>query len=88
MLFIIVGVVMIVNAFRKKPADEASEQKKNMSGKALMIAAAAVFVIFVVAAFAIDSGASGSHPDEPWKDLGVSEKRYMEIYNYYKYGNP
>ena len=86
MLFIVVGVIMIVNAFRKKASDESAEQKKNVSGKVLVIAAAAVFVIFVISAFAIDS--TTSHSDEPWRDLGVSEREYMEIYNYYKYGNP
>ena len=30
---------------------------------------------------------SPSHrPDEPWRELGVTKKEYMEVYNFYKYG--
>jgi len=39
--------------------------------------------IFSSGSFTSSGGPSG----EPWKDLGVSKKEYMDIYNKFKYGN-
>ena len=44
----------------------------------------AMYALFLVAGGL--SGTSSGSSNEPWKELGVSEKEYMDIYNYYKYG--
>ena len=85
MLFIAVGVIMIVTAFAKKSSGESASEKKQMTNKLLIIVAVVVFVIFIAMAFASSPSGSSS---EPWRELGVSKKEYMDVYNYYKYGNP
>ena len=85
MLFIAIGVIMIVNAFAKKSSGESTSEKKQMTNKLLLIIAVVVFVIFIAAAFATSPSGSSS---EPWRELGVTKKEYMDVYNYYKYGNP
>jgi len=38
-------------------------------------------------ALALLTGCSDSDDsDKPWKELGVSEREYMEVYNYFRYG--
>ena len=83
MVFIAVGIIRIVAAFVKKPSDESAGEKKKLTNKVLVIVAIAVFVIFIAAAFATSPSGSSN---EPWRELGVSKKEYMDIYNYYKYG--
>ena len=85
MLFVVIGVIMIVTAFAKKSSGESSKEKKQMTNKLLLIVAVVVFMIFISMAFAVDSSTGHS---EPWRDLGVTKKEYMDVYNYYKYGNP
>lgn len=85
MLFIAIGVIMIVNALAKKSSGDTANEKKKINGKLLLIIAGVVFAIFVAMAFA-DSPSSSS--SEPWRELGVTKKEYMDVYNYYKYGNP
>lgn len=85
MVFIAVGIIRIVTAFISKPSDESAGEKKKISNKALIIIAVAVFVVFI--AFAFANSPSGSS-NEPWRELGVSKKEYMDVYNYYKYGKP
>ena len=85
MLFIAVGVIMIVTTFAKKSSGESASEKKQMTNKLLIIVAVVVFVIFIAMAFATSPSGSSS---EPWRELGVSKKEYMDVYNYYKYGNP
>jgi len=41
-----------------------------------------IVVSFLPGAFAGISSSS----NEPWKELGVSKKEYMQVYNYHKYG--
>lgn|GEM_PF-6289792 len=48
-------------------------------------------IIMLISYLASDAGGSSGGSSsglsgEPWKELGVSEKEYMEIYNYYKHG--
>ena len=83
MVFIAVGIIRIVAAFVKKPSDESAGEKKMLTNKVLVFVAIAVFVIFIAAAFATSPSGSSN---EPWRELGVSKKEYMDIYNYYKYG--
>lgn len=47
---------------------------------------AIIVVIIMFFTMCSDGGSSGSHRDEPWKDLGVTEREYNQVYNYYKYG--
>ena len=44
-----------------------------------IIAIVIAFILFII--MLIDSPSSSS--SEPWKDLGISKKEYMDIYNYY-----
>ena len=59
--------------------------------KEATIAVVAIAVIMLISYLASDAGGSSGGSSsglsgEPWKELGVSEKEYMEIYNHFKYG--
>ena len=60
--------------------------------KEATIAVIAIAIIMLISYLASDAGdSSGSSSSsglagEPWKELGVSEREYMEIYNHFKYG--
>lgn len=44
-------------------------------------------VMTAVLALMLLSGCSDSdNSNKPWKELGVSEREYMEVYNYFRYG--
>lgn len=65
------------------------EYRKTRINTAKFIAVAATVVamyLILGAAGGSTSGSSKSNSGEPWKDLGVSKKEYMEVYNYFKYG--
>lgn len=55
---------------------------KGSAGPIIIIA---IIFVFLVAAIGSCSS-SGSSSSKPWKELGVSEREYMQVYNYYKYG--
>ena len=70
---------------------EAERTKVRMTSKKVKTIIVVVVIMYIVLGMA--GGLSGtssnsSHPNQPWKDLGVSEKEYMDVYNYYKYGTP
>ena len=56
----------------------------NKGAGGLILVIAIVFVLLVAALGSCNS--SSSSRNEPWRDLGVSEREYMQVYNYYKYG--
>ena len=48
-----------------------------------------LLVIIIIFCFVMCDGGNSSYSSsssEPWKDLGVSEREYKQVYNYYKYG--
>ncbi len=45
-----------------------------------------IILLAVLLIFAISDSSGSSKSSKPWKELGVSEKEYKEVYNYYKYG--
>ncbi|MBP1569511.1 MAG: hypothetical protein J6A12_03860 [Oscillospiraceae bacterium] len=57
----------------------------NGDGKFTVILVIAAIIISFFMAMA-DGGGSSSSSSEPWRDLGVSEREYKQVYNYYKYG--
>ena len=90
-LVVVAGIDILVTSFAPKSGKEPTKEQKQMAKKVLIIVA--VVVVLVVIALALPSSPSSSHSvggpsGEPWRDLGVSKKEYMDVYNYYKYGNP
>ena len=87
LIFIAVGVYMIVNKIirQKKGAEEGAGSAKP-ANKVILIVVAIIFLILVL--FSCSSSRNASHPNEPWKDLGVTKKEYTDVYNHYKYGTP
>lgn len=66
---------------------ESEYQKTRVTSKkitTIVFVVVAMYVLYFVAGGL--SGTSSGSSNEPWKELGVSEKEYMDIYNYYKYG--
>lgn len=61
-----------------------AETKKSNKTTGIILAVILVIVLIVVSSVTGGSGSSSS--SKPWRELGVSEKEYMEIYNKYKYG--
>ena len=53
-----------------------------------MVTIAMIALIAGIVLFSCSSSRNASHPNEPWKDLGVTKKEYMDVYNHYKYGTP
>jgi len=56
--------------------------KKSGCGPIVLIIIVAALLLSLIGS--CDSGSS--HSNEPWRDLGVSKREYMQVYNYYKYG--
>ena len=54
--------------------------------KTIVVVVVAMYLLLAAAGGLSGSSSTSSNPNEPWKDLGVSKKEYMEVYNYYKYG--
>ena len=72
-------MVMKKNAMRKN----LSQSILKSFGRYLAI----ILIIVLMMSNGITGGkSSSSSSDKPWKDLGVSEREYMEIYNHFKYG--
>lgn len=98
-IFVIVGVNLVKKVIAMKAElntrDVTQEDRDaaTRSATQLLIACIAIIVIFVGILLAVllpgmDSGSSSSSVSgEPWKDLGISESEYMDIYNRIKYGN-
>lgn len=84
-IFILIGIFLIVKKYIPTK-NETEENKAKPNSKILLIVVAVIFLVLIVFAFASSSNTSNSN--KPWKDLGVSEKEYMDVYNYYKYGTP
>lgn len=80
---VIIGIFLIVKNFTGSQSE-----KKQSTGKTPLIIIGAIFLVLVIFAFASSGGSSSSHSNEPWRDLGVSKKEYMDVYNHYKYGEP
>ncbi len=78
-----IGLIMLVKEFIPAFAKKENSKKSKSKVSLPLIIAGLIFVIFIVVAFTSSSGSSSS---TPWKDLGVSEREYMEVYNYFKYG--
>ncbi len=74
----------------EKYKEEYNSIKRDYKKKSILVIVIAVIIYLICAT----SSGGGSNKDdlydsvkgEPWKDLGVSKKEYMEIYNKYKYG--
>lgn len=62
----------------------AAESKKGNKTKGAI--ALVVLLVVLIIASAMDSGSGNASGNQPWKELGVSKKEYMEIYNKFKYG--
>ena len=91
-ILIAVGVYMIAKMFFKSQNSDTNneneiEQTNNKIKNSIPVIIAAVIIVIFIAIASASSSSSGGSSSKPWKDLGVSEKEYMEIYNYYKYGN-
>ena len=80
--FLLIGIYYFVKAIKRSSTDEADVEKGKSNSKGLLIVAGLIFAIFVVMAF-VDHK---SMPSTPWEDLGVSQKEYMDIYYFFKYG--
>lgn len=88
--------LLLIMALVFLPATVADYSTATMtSGTNLKIVVAVLALALLIPAIAgsAGSGSSSRNDDlynsvsgEPWKDLGVSKREYMEIYNKYKYG--
>jgi len=59
----------------------------NTDGSGCMTIVALIIIIVIFFTMCSGGGSSSSsYRDEPWRELGVTEKEYNQIYNYYKYG--
>ena len=74
-----------------------SSNRKTIKNRILVIVAIVIFLIVVMSnggsnsnnsssSNSSSSSSSSGPKGEPWKELGVSKKEYMEIYNKIKYG--
>ena len=59
-------------------------QKTRTTQKKVITIVAVVAAMYLL--LAVSGGLSGSSSNEPWRELGVSKKEYMDVYAYYKYG--
>lgn len=86
-IFILLGIFIIIKKYIiKKNDEEENSNKVKINSKTVLIIVGVVFFVLVV--FAFISSKNAPHPNEPWKDLGVTQKEYMDVYNHYKYGTP
>ena len=84
-VFVLIGVFVIVKKYIIKKNDKKEDSNKvKINSKTLLVIVSIIFFILVV--FAFSSSKNTSRSNEPWKDLGVSEREYMNVYNHYKYG--
>lgn len=86
LIFIVIGVYLVASPYIKKASGASANKPKKLNSKILLAIAIVIFAGFVAIAFT--SSSSSSNSNEPWKELGVTKKEYMDVYNYYKYGNP
>lgn len=68
---------------QQERADFAAENQKSNKTKGIILAVILAVVLIIASSV---SGGSSSSSSKPWKELGVSEREYMEIYNKIKYG--
>jgi len=66
---------------------ESEQHKIRITSKKIKTIVIVVVIMYVFLAVAGGlSGTTSSSSNEPWRDLGVTKKEYMDVYNYYKYG--
>lgn len=66
---------------------ESEQHKIRITSKKIKIIVIVVVIMYVFLAVAGGlSGTTSSSANAPWRDLGVTKKEYMDVYNYYKYG--
>lgn len=70
----------------KERADFAEESKKNNKTKGTILAIFLVIILIVASSVGGGGGSKSQSGDKPWKELGVSEREYWEIYNIIKFG--
>ena len=83
---IAVGAFMIVKSFKKQNGSQEKNKNQKTNPNIPLFIAAGIFLVLLVIAYVTSGGSSSAN--EPWRDLAVSKKEYMYVYNYFKYGNP
>lgn len=86
-ILVLVGVYMIAKPFiQKKLGNQSQDENPQSSQKKNAIPIIIIVAILIIFGTIAAVSSSNAPSNKPWKDLGVSEREYMEIYNYYKYG--
>ena len=90
-LTVVIIIVGIVIDTAKSSNDTKDTPQKPQGNMGMVVGVTAIVIVAMVIALLFGAGSSSSTRSDrpsgqPWKDLGVSEKEYMDIYNFYKYG--
>ena len=78
----------IDKALEERSYSELDKQNAVNKGKRKIVLYVILIIFLLFCGMMSKSGGSGSSSKEPWKELGVSKKEYMDVYNHYKYGTP